>query len=249
MICVIDDILVYGKGETQNQLIEDHDKHLKCFLQRCREVGIRLSGEKKPIFCAPETAFLGHRVTCEGLPADPGKIEAIVKLKTPTSVLEVQRLGGMVNYLARYLPRLSEVMIPFRKLTRKNTEWSWGQEQEKAFQDIKYLVTNAPVLTCYDLSKDLEIQCDSSKSGIGSVLLQGSQTIAYASRAMTPTEVRCAQIENEMLAFVFSLHKFHQYTFGRKVKIFTDHKKLHAIVKKPLCLAPKRLQGMILKTQ
>ena len=52
-----------------------------------------------------------------------------------------------------------------------------------------------------------------------------------------------------MLAIVCSIHKFHQYTFGRKVKIFTDHKPLQAIVKKPLCLALKRLQGMILKTQ
>ena len=66
----------------------------------------------------------------------------------------------MVNYLARY------------------TKWSWGQEQEKAFQDIKYLVANAPVLTYYDPSKDLQIQCDSSKSGIGSVLLQGGRPIA-----------------------------------------------------------------------
>ena len=71
-------------------------------------------------------------MTCKGLSTDPGKIEAIVKLKTPTLVLEVQRLGSVVNYLARYLPRLSEVKMPLRKHTRKNTEWSWGQEQEKA---------------------------------------------------------------------------------------------------------------------
>ena len=123
VICIADDIIVYGKIETQNQSMGDHDKHLKCFLQRCREVGMRLNGEKT-ILHTPETGFLGHRVICEGLSADPGKTEAIVKLKTPTSVLEVQRLGGMVNYLARYLPRLSEVMMPVRKLTRKNIEWS-----------------------------------------------------------------------------------------------------------------------------
>ena len=248
VICVADDILVYGKDETQNQSMEDHDKYLKCFLQRCREVGLRLNGEKNDISCSRNSIF-GNRVTCEGLSADPGKFEAIVKPKTPTSLPEVQRLGGMVNYLARYLQRLSEVMMPLRKPTRKNTECSWGQEQEKAFQDIIYLVTNAPVLTYYDPSKHLEIQCDSSKSGIGSVLLQGGRPITYASRVMTTTEGRYAQIEKEMLVIVFSLHKFHQYTFGHKMKIFTDHKPLQAIVKKPLCLAPKRLQGMILKTQ
>ena len=76
--------------------------------------------------------------------------------------------------------------------------------------------------------------------------MQNGKPIAFASHALTETEKRYAQIEKEMLSIVFSLNKFHQYVFGRKVKIENDHKPISSIVLKPLCNAPKRLQGMLL---
>lgn len=80
-------------------------------------------------------------------------------------------------------------------------------------------------------------------------LLQRGRPIAYTSRALTETEQRYAQIEKEMLAIVFSLEKFHQYTYGRHVKIQSDHKPLESILQKPLACAPRRLQGMMLRLQ
>ncbi len=75
---------------------------------------------------------------------------------------------------------------------------------------IKQIVTQAPVLTYYDPQKPLLIQSDASKSGLGAVLLQEGHPIAYASRAMTPTEQRYAQIEKEALFIAFALERFHQ---------------------------------------
>jgi transposase InsO family protein len=111
------------------------------------------------------------------------------------------------------------------------------------------MVTNAPLLQYYDPSKELTIQCDASQSGLGAALLQEGAPVAYASRAMTEVEQRYAQIEKEMLAMVFSLEKFNQYTYGRKVTVMTDHKPLESILKKPLMKAPKRLQAMMLRLQ
>ena len=79
-------------------------------------------------------------------------------------------------------------------------------------------------------------------------MLNGSP-IAYASRALTETETRYAQIEKEMFAIVFSLEKFHQFSFGRSVQVESDHKPLEAILQKLLCAAPRRLQGMMLRIQ
>ena len=73
--------------------------------------------------------------------------------------------------------------------------------------------------------------------------------MAYASRALTDTETRYAQIEKEMLAIVYALEKFNQFTFGRHVTVYSDHKPLEAILKKPLARAPRRLQGMIMRLQ
>lgn len=248
VICVADDVLVYGKGENEKDAMNDHDYKLKLLLERCRMHGIRLNSAKVELRKS-EITFLGHKVTASGLKPDPTKIESIVKMPAPANVNEILKLNGMVNYLAKFMPKLSNVMEPIRRLTKKDVEWIWTEEHSLAFQKIKSLVTKAPVLSYFDPNKQLQIQCDASQSGLGAVLLQDGNPLFYASRALTPTERRYAQIEKEMLAIVFSLKKFHQYTFGRKTIIYSDHKPLKSIFGKPLCRAPKRLQGMMLSAQ
>ena len=134
-------------------------------------------------------------------------------------------------------------------MNRKDAEWVWSQEQEDALSEAKKMVTEALMLNYYDPSCGLEIQCDASQKGLGAALLQSQKPIAYASHALTEREMRYAQIEKEMLAIVLSLEKFNQYTFGRHVKVQSDHKPLEAILKKPLACAPRRLQGMMMRLQ
>jgi transposase InsO family protein len=93
------------------------------------------------------------------------------------------------------------------------------------------------------------LQCDASELGLGATLMQNDQPIAYASRALTKTEQNYAQIEKELLAVVFGMEKFHQYTYGRKTYVHSDHKPLESLYKKPLFHAPKRLQRMFLRLQ
>ena len=97
------------------------------------------------------------------------------------------------------MPGLADVMEPLRRLTWKDAEWKWAEDQERAFEEVKNLVTAAPVLSYYDLKAELEIQCDASQKGFTAALLQKGKPIAYASRALTETETRYAQIEKEML--------------------------------------------------
>ena len=145
--------------------------------------------------------------------------------------------------------RLSEVCEPLRKLTLPDVAWFWTNLHDSAVQQVKRLVTNAPVLKNFDSTKGVTLQCDASDKGLGAVLMQDDHPIAYASRALTDPETRYAQIEKELLAVVYGLEKFHTYTYGRQVTVETDHKPLELIVKKPLHLAPKRLQRMLLRVQ
>ena len=88
---------------------------------------------------------------------------------------------------------------------------------------------------------------DSSKDGIGAVLLQDGRPVEYASRSLTASERNWAQIEKEALSVLYGLERFDQYTYGRKVTIHNDHKPLEAILKKPLAMAPKRLQDIMMR--
>ena len=188
-----------------------------------------------------EIKFRGHIVSAGGLKADPDKVGAIVQMGRPTDKEAIKRLRGTV------VPRLSEVMRPITVLTHKGVEWSWGEPQEAAFCDLKRLLTEAPVLAYFYSDKQLVVQCDASAFGIGAALLQDGRPVAYASRALSDTESRYAAIEKEMLAVVFALERWHQFTYGRFVIVNSDHKPLQAITRKYLDRAPKRLQGMLMR--
>mgnify|MGYP000483020061 CR=1 FL=1 len=108
----------------------------------------------------------------------------------------------MVQYMSRFLRDLAETIEPIRALTRMNTPFMWSMECENAFNTLKRNLSESPCLAYFDVSKEVVIQVDSSKHGIGAVLLQEGRPVEYASRALTRTasERNWAQIEKEALS-------------------------------------------------
>ncbi|CAG2188277.1 unnamed protein product [Mytilus edulis] len=245
---IIDDILIYGEGKTEEEAIKDHDRKFRLLMERCRERNLKLNKDKLKLKMK-EVKFIGHLITNKGLKMDPEKVRAVLEMPKPTDVSGVRRLVGFVTYLSKFLPKLSHICEPLRKLTLKDSEFCWLENHDKALTEIKTLVTSEPVLKYYDPNMELTLQSDASETGLGAAILQENQPIAYASRALTDTETRYAQIEKELLSVVFGLQKFHQYTYGRNVYVTSDHKPLESILKKPLHCAPKRLQRMMLQLQ
>ena len=246
--CIADDILIAGYGDNDRSARASLDENVNSFLKRCATKGIVLNPDKfeHGVTCVP---FMGHLLTSKGLKPDPSKVSAILDMPRPTDVAAVRRFNGTVTYLAKFLPRLSEVIKPLTALTCNNTPWTWGPEQENAFTKVKYLISNAPILRHYDPDEDLIVQCDASQDGLGACLMQCGQPLMYASRTMTSTEQAYAQIEKETLAIVFAMERFHQFTYGRMTMVQSDHKPLETIMKKPLSKAPLRLQRMLLRLQ
>ena len=244
-----DDIIIGGVGDSYEEAVRDHDSHMRKFLERCRERNFKLN-PKKLRFKQESVVFHGHVLSSEGLRADPSKIQAIKEMPRPRDKGEVKRFLGMVNYLGKFCAHLSEVSEPLRDLTKENRPFLWGTVHEEAFNRIKDVVTGSPVLKFYDVEEDVTVEADASDYGLGAVLLQLGQPVAYASRTMTATERRYSQMEKECLALTFACGRFNDYLHGRhKVMAITDHKPLEQIFKKSINQAPKRLQRMRLRLQ
>ncbi|KAA0714109.1 Retrovirus-related Pol polyprotein from transposon opus [Triplophysa tibetana] len=242
VINIVDDLLVWG------ETVREHDARLKKLLQRAREYNLKLNKKKCQIRTS-QIKYIGHVLTAEGLKPDEEKVRAVVQLPPPEDKQALQRFLGMLQYLAKFIPNLSEVSAPVRQLLEKDAEWFWGNEQEKSFQKLKALATNAPTLKYYNVNKPLTLSVDASSEGMGAVLLQDQRPVAYGSRALTDCQRRYAQIEKELLAIVYGCEKFHQYVYGREVQVESDHKPLESIFKKPLHQTPLRLQRMLLRLQ
>lgn len=243
---IADDILITGQGDNDESANEDHDINMKSLLQRCRKNNIKLNANKFHFKCE-EISFIGHRLTKDGLKPDPNKINAILNMPRPEDVPAIQRLLGMVKYLSKFLNNLSHLSEPLRRLTHKEVPWNWTEEQEKSFIAIKEAISSTPVLNYFDSSKAVEGSGDASSTGLGFVLTQDEHPITYASRSLSKAEQNYSQIEKELLAQVFGLEHNHQYVYGRPITLYTDHKPLVSISKKPLSSAPKRLQRLLLR--
>ena len=242
------DILITGRGSILKEAVKDHDATLLKLLDRCRERNLKLNREKLQLKCS-ETPFIGHVLTPEGVKPDPSKVEAILKMERPKDVAAVRRLVSLVNYLSKFLRKLSKLCEPLGRLTHKHVEWRWSEEQEEALERVKHAVTPTPVLRYFNSFLPVEGQADASSSGIGFVLMQNGQPVSYSSRALTVSEKKFSQIEKELLAQVFGVEGNHQFVYGRKIVLWSDHKPVGTISKKPLATAPKRLQRLLLRLQ
>lgn len=104
-----------------------------------------------------------------------------------------------------------------------------NQELQRFNVMIQQLVTKASKLKFYYVNKPVTLSVDASSEGIGAVLLQEGQPVAYGSRALSDCQRRYAQIEKELLAIVYGCEKFHQYVYGKVIQVESDHKPLESI--------------------
>jgi hypothetical protein len=226
VIVFLDDILVYSKSK------EEHEKHLRMVLRVLREHQLyaKLS---KCLFYQEQIHYLGHIISKEGIVVDPEKIEAIREWSAPKNVTEVRSFMGLASYYRRFIAGFSRIAHPITSLQRKEKKFQWTKDCERSFQQLKQLLTSAPILRIADPNEDFMVCIDACKEGLGGVLSQNGFIICYESKKLKEHERNYATHDLELASIVHALKKWKHYLMGRRFELRTDHNGLKYLFDQP----------------
>jgi len=243
---VSDDILIHTPD------MATHVSVLRQVLDCLSRRGLTLNRDKCLLF-KQNLMYLGHKISSSGISPDPEKVAAVKQMAPPTNVAGVRSFMGLVTFCARFIPRIADLSRPLRELTLKDAPWEWSKRHQDAFDGIKDALSCDRVLSFYDPARETRLLVDASPTGVASILTQhqGGKTyvIAYASRALSPTEQRYSQLEREALAILYGCEKFQLYLLGSRFTIITDHKPLIPIFMNPRVQPSARVERWMLKLQ
>jgi len=239
-----DDILIGGRTD------EEHDHTLKEVLRRAQAFNITFNKEKCE-FRTTTIDFFGHRFTAGGLQPDPRKVEAVNRCKEPANKEETRSFLGMTGYLSDFVPEYARITAPLRELTRKDTPFKWGHEQQRAFEELKKSITCERTMAYFDPARPIVVRTEASfNEGLAAALLQkhGStyRPVHFISRSLTEVEKRYSQTEKDALAIVWAKKRLRIYLLGAPmVRIITAHKPLIPMFNKSTAKLPPRIEKWV----
>ena len=244
VISIHDDIVIYGTSD------QDHDANLINLLNVAQLEGLVLNSKKLELK-RPKVSFFGAEYSVDGMHPCPKKIQGITEMTPPIDKQQLASFIGMVTYMGNFVPHLSHHTEPLRAMLKQDAVFHWDEATNASFQKIKDLIAKSASqpLRYYDRTRPVTVQADASQRGLGACLVQEGKPIAFASKSLTDTETRYANIERELLAIVFACQRFNTYMLGRQFTVESDHKPLEMIHQKSLASAPPRLQCMLLQLQ
>ena len=174
-----------------------------------------------------EGIILGHMISAKGLEVDQAKISIIRNLIPPTTVKGIRSFLGHAGFYRRFIRDFSKIARPLCRLLEKDTKFYFDESCHNAFEEIKSIFVEAPIMAKPYWNREFEIMCDASDFAMGAVLGQKDEkvfkAIYYASKTFNEAQENYSTTEKEMLAIVFACEKFRSYILGSHVIIHTDH--------------------------
>ncbi|KJZ68122.1 hypothetical protein HIM_12487 [Hirsutella minnesotensis 3608] len=229
----IDDILIYSSGS-----LADHRSKVKQVLARLRDAGLQIDIDKCD-FEAKSVKYLGFIVEAgKGIRVDPEKVQAIQQWQRPRSVKGVRSFLGFANYYRQFIPRFSNIAAPLTAVTKKDAVFAWSEECDKAFEELKALLTSAPILAQWDPDRETIVETDSSGYVTGGALSQKGddgimRPVAFFSKKNTPAECNYPIHDKELLAIIRCLeHWDAELRSVESFTVLTDHLNLRYFTKK-----------------
>jgi hypothetical protein len=192
--------------------------------------GINTKPYRIPEIHRKEVSYLGHIITPTGVRPDEKKVKAVKDFPEPRNTRQLKGFLGLAGYYRKFIPNFGKIAKPLTELLRKNVPYVWDDKTEAAFNELKTLLTTAPLLQYPDFTKPFVLTTDASNEALGAVLSQGpvgsDLPIAYASRTLIGPEKDYSTIDKELLSIVWACKYFRHYILGRRITIVTDHRPL-----------------------
>ena len=232
-LAIMDDCLVHSTKK-------EHWKHLTDLLQALVRNGLKISPRKCKLF-KTSLVYMGLQLLIvDGVPRIlplKSRIEAILKLDPPKSVKDCRSFCGMVNFLSMFLPSLQDKLTPIYFLTRKGVPYHWGEEQQRAFEQIKHDCANAPMLTMPNSHGHFSLVSDTSKIGCGAALYQeqglppAKYLVGYYSKKLPEAVQRYSISELELTGIMANVAAFKHLLRNANFTVYSDHSALIHILK------------------
>jgi hypothetical protein len=223
----MDDIAIATTGTLQDHIDAVRD------VLRVAEQNDLYFKLSKCTFHASSIDYLGVIIEKGMTHMDPVKITGIKNWPIPTKVKDVCSFLGFCNFYCPFIRGFAHLAQPLNELTRKDAKWSWGDRQQKAFDELKRRVMTEPVLAHPILTDPFELEVDASGFAMGAVLLQKKEDgkkhpIAYYSKTLSAAERNYDVYNLELLAIVNALDHWRPYLAGspHKIIIYSDHQNL-----------------------
>ena len=192
----------------------------------------------KCCFFLTELDFLGHHILAQGVEPQSSKCNKIINWPTPVSATDVCSFLGLVQYIAIFLPKLTDCTVILTPLTTKAVHKdfpTWTDGHDLAFWSIKQLVCSTECFTVIDHvnlgNNEIFVTCDTSDWRTGATLGFGptwetARPVAFDSAQLSTAERSYPIYEKELLTIVHALKKWQLDLMGSPIYIYTDHKTL-----------------------
>jgi len=164
---------------------------------------------------------------------DPENIETIRGWPMPRNVTEVRSFMGLSNYYQISIKGFSEIVSPNTSLQKKGVQFEWTSKCEEIFQQLKDILTSAPILKIADPNKFFVVCIDVCKEGLDGIVTQKDHMACYESRKLKEREKNYATHELELETIFHSLKISRHYLMGRIFEIRTYHCGLKHLFGKP----------------
>ncbi len=227
VIAYLDDVLVYSSGT-----LEEHVEHVKKVLRKLKEYRLYLQPEKCE-FHVKETEFLGFIISDKGVSMDPKKVSTVQDWPLPKTVKDVQSFLGFANFYRKFIRNYSKTTTPLTEVTKKEKGFSWGTKQQEAFDTLKQLFLEAPMLQMYDPVRATRVETDASDYALGAILSQQCddgkwRPVFYHSRKFSGAELNYDVHDKELLAVISAFEQWEAQLIGarQQVEVFSDHQNL-----------------------